>query len=469
MPFLTQLNRWAAERPADLAVEVGDDRLSYADLAGQAHARLGSTPPRSVLCLPNSTEFVIALTAAVSGSRSCAVLDASWPPEQRLAVEQRLRQLPTGPPMPEGIIAARERLADGPDDTIFLYGFTSGTASTPKAFSRTRGSWPLQASVDFFEVTERDRTLVPGAFSAGLNLYALMESMHAGAAVFALPHFDVGLALSCLRDRGMTRLVAVPSALKLIAERGRESGIDATTLTAIVSGGAKLDPSTRQLLRDWAPQAIIYEYYGAAELSFVTASVHRPGEAEETGTTNVGRPFPGVVVSVRDEAGHDLKPAQAGTIFVKSPLVSRGYAWGDDGQAFRQDGEWTTVGDQGFLAADGTLHHLGRHGDMIVTAGHNVYPQQVEAALERVDGVTAVVVTGIPDAERGRRIVAAVHGEHRVEPAALRAAAMRLPAPARPRGYFRLDELPLTGAGKLSRAMLRQWIDEGDPRARPLD
>ncbi|KGJ77138.1 hypothetical protein GY21_08250 [Cryobacterium roopkundense] len=469
MPFLSQLTHWAVERPAALAVEVGPDRLSYADLAARASARVGETAALSVLCLANGTEFVIELTAALSGNGSCAVLDAAWPSVQRHAVERRLQDFQPAPSSPRATSGTRERLSDGPADSVFLYGFTSGTTSLPKAFSRTRGSWPLHTSVDFFDVTEHDRTLVPGVFSAGLNLYALMESLHAGGTVISLPGFDVGQALACIRDRGVTRLVAVPSALKLIAERGTASNIVGTSITKIVSGGAKLDPVARRLLVDWAPRATIYEYYGAAELSFVSASAQGPGETSVVGKTNVGRPFPGVAVCIRDAAGHDVGPEQAGTIFVRSPLVSRGYIWGDDGRAFRHDAEWCTVGDQGFLAADGTLHHLGRRGDMIVTGGHNVYPQQVEAALEGVAGVGTVIVTGATDAARGSRVVAAILADSRVSSATLRAAAAALPTALRPRGYYLLTELPLSRVGKLSRGLLRHWIDEGDPRARPLD
>ena len=118
---------------------------------------------------------------------------------------------------------------------------------------------------------------------------------------------------------------------------------------------------------------------------------------------------------------------------------------------------------------------------MIVTSGHNVYPHEVEATLlsglrsAGPDGAAAqVVVTGLADARRGTRLVAALleapgPGAPALTLAGVRAAAADLAAPKRPRRYYRLTELPLTAAGKISRRLLADWITEGDPRAHRLD
>jgi len=466
MPFLNHLRRWSDEQPGETALEAGTDILSYADLYGSAAALLPETGVLSTIALPNGAEFARRLAAGVSGERRCAVLDPRWPAAQTLAVRERLQAVEPTAQVPPDVT----RLADGPGDSVFLYGFTSGTTSVPKAFRRTRGSWPLQVSVDLFGLSRHDRTLIPGAFCTGLSLYALAESLHAGAAVLTMPRFDVGDALASIRHRGVTRIVAVPSALRLIAARGMATGVGGAAVTSIVSGGARLDADTRQLLTRWAPAAAIHEYFGAAELSFVSSSSQLPGTAHGDATsTGVGSAFPGVIVAVRDAAGRECAEGQPGTIVVRSALVCDGYAWGDDGQAFRREGEWSTVGDQGMLDADGTLHYLARAADMIVTGGHNVYPHEVEAALESVSGVDAVVVAGRPDAARGSRVIAAVLGGPALRAASLRAAAGGLAESKRPREYYRLTELPVTPAGKISRRLLGQWIDEGGPRARRLD
>ena len=92
-------------------------------------------------------------------------------------------------------------------------------------------------------------------------------------------------------------------------------------------------------------------------------------------------------------------------------MVSDGYLWGDDGQALQSFDGWHTVGDQGYLDG-GTLHMLGRRSDMIITAGTNVYPHEVELALASVPGVAAAVAAGCADDLRGQQVVAGVVPSH---------------------------------------------------------
>jgi len=474
MPFLDQLQHWARMAPEATAIEVGDDRLRFDELRDLAAARVAGMPSLSSVCLPNGTEFVVEFAAGVAGGRRCAVLDPGWPAAERVVVERRL--LSVAPAADLGAVstagsASGSELRDGRADSVFLVGFTSGTTSVPKAFTRTRRSWQaaFELSREYFGLTSQDRTLAPGPLTASLNLYALAESLHAGATFVTLPRFDVAAALACVTDRGITRLVAAPTALRLIGGRALASGVDGSRLTSIISAGARLDAATLATVRRWAPNAAVFDYYGAAELSFVAASVVRPGEASAPQSTSVGRPFPGVEIRILDDRGSEPAGGVPGNIFVRSPLVSDGYAWGDDGEAFRREGDWCTVGDQGFLDTAGVLHFLGRRADMIVTAGRNVYPQEVETALQGVPGVEAVVATGIPDASRGTRLVAAVLGSPDVDASRLRAAGAALLAEAkRPRSYFALAELPVTATGKISRALLARWIEEKDARVTPL-
>ena len=486
MPFLDRLQHWAAVQPNAHAVTIGSARLSYAELVERSRLLVRdrareSSPGPTVLCRPNGLDFVVDFVAAVAGDGRVAVLDPAWPAGQRSAVERLLRatgQPPTALPGNAATPAAATPLRDGPPDSIFLYGFTSGTTALPRSFTRTRESWQraFAASSDRFDLTAADRVLAPGPLSASLNLYALAETLYAGAAFHTLPLFDVGEALAAIQRAGVTRVCAVPTALRLLGERGIVAGVDGDAITGIVSAGARLDGVTLASVRAWAPRATVFDYYGAAELSFVAARRLGPGEHRPESPTAVGRPFPGVEVRILDEAGRASAPGATGTIAVRSRLVSAGYAWGDDGTAFTRAGEWCTVGDQGHLDATGELHFEGRRADMIVTSGHNVYPQEVESTL--LSGLARpaaqLVVTGLPDARRGTLVVAALFeafgpGIPPATRAALRTAAVELAGPKRPRGYYRISELPLTGAGKISRSLLAAWITEGDPRVTRLD
>lgn len=465
MPFLDRLAAWAAEKPDEPAVVCGREHLSWGELAEEARRLAGSGQDVRVLREPNGVRFAVDWAAGVAGERECAVLDPAWP--EPLAehvgrlLGERWRGRAVGP----------AALADGDDDSSFLVGLTSGTTSVPKAFSRTRASWrrSFEASTRLFELGPEDRVLAPGPLSASLNLYTLSECLYAGAAFHTLGHFDVADAHAEILGRGITRLVLVPTMLRVIAERGLAGDIDASGITAMVCSGQKLDRRTLEATRRWAPHAVVWEYYGASELSFVAATSHRPGDGPAEVGTAVGRSFPGVELAILDDEGRALPPGETGNIAVRSAMVSDGYVWGDDGRAFTRLGEWCTVRDQGFLR-DGELHVLGRTQDMINTGGHNVYPHEVEAALAMLPGVAEVVVAGVPDDVRGQRVVAGVVPAHAgLCQLQLRAGLEGRLAPAkRPLQYLELDELPLTERGKLSRAEFQRWILEGDSRARQL-
>ncbi|MDQ4500980.1 AMP-binding protein [Sinomonas sp. ASV322] len=465
MPFVDRLSWWAAEKADEPAVVCGPEHLTWGELAASATRLAGSGQDLRVLQSGNGVDFAVRWAAGVAGDRECAVLDPHWPAalsdEVRGLLVTRWAHTRPGP----------AELRDGAPESSFLVGLTSGTTSVPKAFSRTRASWrsSFDASITLFGLTSEDRVLAPGPLSASLNLYTLSESLYCGASFHTLPAFDVGDAHAEIRRRGITRLVLVPTMLRVLAERGFAGDVDASGITAIVCSGQKLDRRTLEAVRRWAPQAVVWEYYGASELSFVAATAHAPGAGPAEVGTAVGRAFPGVDLAILDDDGVPLPDGETGNISVRSGLVSDGYVWGDDGQAFTRLGEWCTVRDQGFLK-DGELHVLGRTQDMINTGGHNVYPHEVEAALAMLPGVAEVVAAGIPDDIRGQRVVAGVVPAHAgLCQLQLRAGLEgRLSPSKRPLQYFELDELPVTERGKLSRTQFQRWVLEGDARARPL-
>jgi acyl-CoA synthetase (AMP-forming)/AMP-acid ligase II len=362
-------------------------------------------------------------------------------------------------------------LADGPPGSSFLIGLTSGTTSVPKAFTRSRRSWQqsFDASIEFFGLRQDDVTLAPGPLAASLNLYALAECLYAGSEFQTLETFDVGDVHAAITHDRVTRLVLVPTMLRMLSERGMTGCVDASGIRTIICAGSKLDARTLEAARRWAPNATIYEYYGASELSFVSGLGLAAGQVPAAGGTGIGRPFPGVDVRILDDDGGEVPDGGYGNICVRSGMVSNGYLWGDDGEALRSFGDWYTVGDQGYLL-DGELHILGRRADMILTAGRNVYPHEVELALAAVPGVAAAVAAGVADDLRGQRVVAGVVASHGGLTATQLRAGLEdiLSRHKRPLQYYLLPELPTTDRGKVSRNLLLEWINTRDPRVRPL-
>ncbi|MGO4190329.1 class I adenylate-forming enzyme family protein [Arthrobacter sp. YAF17] len=469
MPFLDRLQRWADDRPDGTAVVVAGQRLSWEELRDTAAGLVPDAPTVTVLSEENSLHFAAAFASGVAGERQCAVLDPSWPAQLQDGIRDRIRGLSIR--SGGAAAASATELADGPPDTPFLIGLTSGTTSVPKAFSRSRRSWQLSfdASVEFFGLTSDDKTLAPGPLAASLNLYALAECLYAGSEFHTLSGFDVGDAHAAVSHDGITRLVLVPTMLRLLSERGLSGGVDASGIRSIICAGSKLDARTLEAARRWAPNATIFEYYGASELSFVSGAGLPPGQQPEQRGTGIGRPFPGVEIRILDDDGAELPDGADGNISVRSGMVSNGYLWGDDGQALQSFDGWHTVGDQGYLDG-GTLHMLGRRSDMIITAGTNVYPHEVELALASVPGVAAAVAAGQADDLRGQKVVAGIVPSHGGVTATQVKAGVEdvLARNKRPLEYFALAELPLTDRGKLSRELLLAWIARNDPRIRRL-
>ena len=480
MPFIDQLKQWAAARGKHPAVIVGARRVDYADLLAAAAAP-AVTAPNDVAVIDEPTSAALAeqFCAALLRRQTAMVLDAGWPAELRSALARSAKDWDARTANAGSAGTAAER--------PFLLGLSSGTSGLPKAFIRSTGSWreSFIRSSEYFQLTPRTVTLAPGPLAASMNLYTLGESIHSGGTFVALPHFSPDAALDAIAQQHVNRLVLVPTILELLARRAQESGRTAPGLTHIVCAGSALGRSTAALARQWAPHATIQQYYGAAELGFVAASTLGPDTAHDL-SGGVGPAFPGVQLSIRDGRGREVSSGTLGSICVQSPYLCGGYAWGDDGLAYSRLGSdgWHTVHDQGSIDARGVLHVAGRASDMILSSGANVYPHAVEQALQRgAGGGSAIIVTGIPDPVRGQRVVAAVHGAGTrgigaFAPAGagtggaaavpglavLRSSAAALPVSHRPSHYYELQELPLTGSGKISRALLSQWITEGDPR-----
>jgi acyl-CoA synthetase (AMP-forming)/AMP-acid ligase II len=466
MPFLNKIQRWAEERPQDTAVVVAGRRLCWAELRDSATAAVAGSAGVTVLAEANSVDFAVRFAAAVAGGRQCAVLDPSWPAQLHSEILLRLEAS-----VPPAAVSAEDALADGSPESTFLIGLTSGTTSVPKAFTRSRRSWQesFDASIEFFGLRQDDVTLAPGPLAASLNLYALAECLYAGSEFQTLESFDVGDVHAAISHDRVTRLVLVPTMLRLLSERGLTGSVDASGVRTIICAGSKLDARTLEAARRWAPNATIFEYYGASELSFVSGVGLPAGELLDAGGTGIGRPFPGVEVRILSDGGAALPDGEPGNICVRSGMVSNGYLWGDDGEALRSFDGWFTVGDQGYLA-NGQLHILGRRADMILTSGKNVYPHEVELALASVPGVAAAVAAGIPDDIRGQRVVAGVVASHGGITATQLKAGLEniLPRDKRPLQYFALAELPTTDRGKVSRNILLDWISSHDHRARHL-
>lgn len=327
---------------------------------------------------------------------------------------------------------------DRGDERAAALFFTSGTSGQAKLAVLSRRAVLASAAMSAAHLgwTSHDRWLlsIPLAHVGGLSI--LTRSLIARRPI-VLPSnpgaFDPGKLLHDLERHQVTLLSVVPTMLEALLEEAPSPPVH---LRAVLVGGAPLSPSTREraVRGDW-PLVLTYGLTEAC--SQVTATSVAKGA--DPGAA-VGRPLPGVKVQIRE-----------GTIWIRGPNLFSGYLEaGRRASALDPEG-WFDTQDLGHLDELGQLHVEARRTDLILSGGENVYPRELELALEAEPGVLEALVVAVPDPRWGQRPVALLRVAPGFDEAAARAGLERLAAYKRPKAWIVLEELPRNAMGKLDR------------------
>lgn len=473
-----------AERMPDRdALVFEDQRIGWRNLNAEVD-RLAAfiatrTPDGSgiALHLPTGVALTILFLAAARAGREAQVLDPDWPldmartilaqlspglvvsSDPRLAGDRTVILADPYMPLMQVTAACGASVAtlagSEPDELLpFYVGFTSGSTGTPKGYRRHHRSWTESFRHDALEfgIGPDDVILAPGTLTHSLFLYALMNGLNTGACVILCRRFRPDIVVRLIEHERATVLYGVPTQLQLTIKAAGDRSL--ATMRWVLSSGAKWPTEARQNLLRLFPAAQFAEFYGASETSFMTVAK----ASENCPETSVGRAFSGVDVTIRDQSGRRLPAGEPGYVFVESALLFMTYANGEADGLLRA-GDAMSVGDIGFLDARGFLHLVGRASRKIVTSGKNVYPEEIERVLERHPAIVAAAVLGVPDADRGERLIALLRlqGGASVTSAQLIAhARAALPLPKVPRVYAVVPEWPLTRSGKTDFETLRR-------------
>ncbi len=327
---------------------------------------------------------------------------------------------------------------------------TSGTTGRPRAAVLTRAALEASARASEANLGWYDddcwMLCMPLAHVGGLSI--LTRCLVARRALALEPGFDLAGFPQALNDRYVTIVSLVPTMLTRILDSHPMWQAPAT-LRAILLGGA---PAPRRLLlRARERRLPVLVTYGLTETcSQVTTTPY--ALRHTAGDHGVGTALPGIEVRVR-----------GGQIEVRGPVLMAGY-WTEP---LLSPGAWLPTGDLGAIDAQGFLHVHARRHDLIVTGGENVYPVEVENALESCPGVRAAAVFGLPDPTWGQAVAALLVGDPALAGATtlLDHLAGRLAPHKRPRHVGFVDRLPQNRAGKLDRAALAQFADLVRPLA----
>jgi malonyl-CoA/methylmalonyl-CoA synthetase len=251
-----------------------------------------------------------------------------------------------------------------------------------------------------------------------------------------------------------TVLMGVPTFYtRLLSEPGFDQS-QCATVRLFVSGSAPLQLDTFQRFEQRIGQRIL-ERYGMSEAGMITSNpLHgerKPG--------SVGLPLPGNQVRVADERDRPLAQGQAGGIQIRGPNVFKGY-WRmpeKTCEEFSADG-WFRTGDVGTFDAEGYLSIVGRAKDLIITGGYNVYPKEIELAIDALPGVQESAVFGVAHPDLGEAVTAAVvlmPGASLSEADIVQRLKAQIASYKVPKRVVLVEELPRNAMGKVHKNMLR--------------
>lgn len=344
----------------------------------------------------------------------------------------------------------------GADDRAAIL-YTSGTTGRSKGAVLTHGNLMsnTEALLEHWRFTADDRLIhaLPIFHTHGLFVAANM-ALTAGATMIFLTRFDPDQVIDLMADA--TVLMGVPTFYARLLKSDRPTREATANMRLFVSGSAPLLAEDHRAFQERTGMAIL-ERYGMTETCMIASN---PYDGDRIPGA-VGMALPGITVRIADRDSAAVLPdGQIGLIEVKGPNVFEGY-WNmpeKTASEFREDGFFIT-GDLGMIGDDGYLRIVGRDKDLVISGGYNVYPKEVEEAIDALPGVLESAVIGLPHPDLGEAVAAVVvpRAGASVDPDAIRALlADGLARFKQPKRVFVADALPRNVMGKVQKAQLRK-------------
>lgn len=303
-----------------------------------------------------------------------------------LALAKNWQTLPTDRPSEVEI---------GPEDPHLII-YTSGTTGLPKGVILTHGmlTWNAINTKLGWDLRSDDKTILHAAmfYTAGWNVFTL-PLFYCRASNILIHSFQADLILELIEREKVTVFFGVPTMFQMLLESPSFAATDFSSVRFMVSGGA---PLSHDLLNAFERRKSIriWEGYGLTEVgpnNFMANG--KPG--------TLGQPMPHVDVKLIDPQGNEVPAGGEGEILLRGPNACAGYWKKPEETAKAFAGGWFNTGDLGQVDSDGHFAIVGRLKDMIISGGANIYPAEIERAIEEHPAVAGAAVIGVPDPKWG--------------------------------------------------------------------
>ena len=361
------------------------------------------------------------------------------------------------------------------DETSRLY--TSGTTGRPKGVCLTSINEVLSAHdvMIHFPLSSDDKTMntTPWFHRGGLHSGGITPTLYAGGTVVILKKFDAAVTLRRIEKLKLTFIIGVPNVLELLTDAQIKNNFDLSSLNGIVTMGAPLERAACMRYQEVLTPRI-FNGYGTTETFWNTFL--RPTELPDmAGTAGRSCTDDDVrVVKVFDDRNAmpdelaDMDGREVGEVIIKSYAKGSYFYYRNDEESERKfSNGFMYTGDLGTWDKNRFVSIVGRKDDMIISGGENIYPVQVEEALNTHPKVVDCIVTSVPDKTRGEIVTAyVVRADETLTVGELEQFCKNSPMIAnykRPRYYRFVSEIPLNATGKKLHYKMKE-IARGDLR-----
>jgi acyl-CoA synthetase (AMP-forming)/AMP-acid ligase II len=406
------------------------------------HFFLGDMDARALICPPVEAEF----------ARSAAA-DRKIPV---FSVEMNDQGIVHMVDPPKGV-SATEPTAD--DIALVLH--TSGSTGRPKRVPLRHSNLAVSAAniANTYALSEEDASLciMPLFHIHGL-MASTMATLLSGGIVVIPTRFNALSFWRTVQEYRVTWFSGVPTMHQLLLARTREKPTGAGSLRFIRSCSAPLSPEVIHKMEGVFGVPFV-EAYGMTEAAHQTTSNPLPPRHRKAGSVGIGA---GIRISVMDAQGNHLAADERGEVVIQGANVFRGYENNPEANARAFVNGWFRTGDQGFLDADCYLHLTGRIKDIIIRAGENIAPHEIDEVLLKHPAVAAAVAFGFLDPTLGEDVAAAVvlHEPGSVTEASLiKHCKEHLAEFKCPKKIHLVESIPTTATGKIRRRVVAELLE----------